>query len=171
MGDSKSDVYVSFLICRDILKSKEGQPSIMGVTNQFSAAPLSATLTFPGESPTPFSLFQNIQLSSFVSVYTETDQEIELAIKLRAPNGKYIEPSEPNIRRLQLISGDKGLVIDMRSDFNPSVEGLFWFEVYVNGESKNMTPFRVRHLPPIQLTIPIPQPKNPSDLMADDDQN
>jgi len=163
MDDLKPGLFISFILCKEVLFSKDGVPTAYGIINSISVnpvfGPVHGTLRVEGEAEdldAKITTFQAIRVAAFITIYSDVQQEVEFSIKLRNPVGLFVNANSPDTRKATIEALDKGSVLDFSAEINPSIEGLYWFELYANGELMAKTPLRIIHLPNAQHLISVP---------------
>jgi len=153
MDEPKAELFVSIILCREVLFSREGLPTAFGIINNIGAIP--ALGPVPGtikatdegeEQSAEFKFFQPIKVCALITLYSDESQDVAVSVKLRNPHGEFANPAQKDTKMLTVQSEDNGRVFDMTAEVSPSIEGLYWFEFYADGELKAKAPLRIKHV-------------------------
>ncbi len=163
MREPSSDIFVSLVICREILTDSHELPTAFGIINEVIATPSIVNFTFPDGGKTPVQMFNPAPVSALVSFHSELSQNVAVSLMLRRPDGEVFASEENPERKLQIEGGEKGAIFKISIPFQTANAGLFWFEVYVDRVLKNKTPLAVIHEPEAQvIEVAVPMPTGPA---------
>lgn len=122
--------------CEQVIEDKSGVFSLIRVidTLTHTEAGPDAPLEMP---PVPFKMKMVIMLKS-----GRAKGRHELKIIPEKPSG---ESMPPVILSIQMEGEERGARIVANMDFNFTMEGLYWFKVYLNNRFLTMMPFRIKY--------------------------
>ena len=143
-----SEIYVSMVLCRDVMVGGNNSSTLFVVTNFIQSTPFAieaANVVF----------FNPIQVSLFLAIYSEvTHEEVQIDISVRFPDGRLVTPdSGSGSQSHRVQSGAAGLLFQMPMPFNASIPGLYWIEAYIGKILKNKIPLSITNEKPVALKV------------------
>jgi hypothetical protein len=138
---NKTPYVTAALICEKILEEKD---------NVLTAVRIVDTITAQ-RPPQPSGVVQVVQLSVLVMLKSgDLTGPSEISLKLRSPSGKITDiPQKYPSVLMGGVHGQNlamGLLLELKDEF-----GLYWIDVYWNGEILTNIPFNLVEAPPVAM--------------------
>ena len=144
MGESdKPKIWVSALICTDVLREDHGARKMLTalrISNGFQATPINLQPD-PG---LPGLLFATIQFKLLVTAHCEVERTFTMTSRMVAPNGRTFEDMQPMENQV-ILSNGSGVTTVINSSISPNLAGVYWFEIFVDGELATKVPMVILH--------------------------
>ncbi len=138
---NKTPYVTAALLCEKILQEKDNVLTAVRIVDQITVQRPSAVA---GLTPA-------IQMNALVMLKSgDVTGPSEITVKLRSPRGKIMEI--PDKYSSLLTGGVQGqnlaltFIVEIKDEF-----GLFWLDVYWNGEVLTSIPFNLVEAPPVEI--------------------
>ncbi len=130
--------------CEKVLHEPDGAISAIRIIDTI-------TLTRPPNAPTGVRRVTNFKLLVLLKS-GDVEGKSEVALKLRAPNGRVTSSYGP--WPIILTGGEQGASLVINFDMQVVDFGLFWFDVYWNGEQLSSIPIKLKQGEPVAEPVP-----------------
>ena len=144
MSDSeKPKIWVSAILCADVIREVRGSKTIvtaLRISNGFQATQLEL---MSGDEIAQVA-FAAIEFKLIVTASCEVVREFDISFRLIFPNGNVFEDMLPLLKQKILGSGS-GFTTIVNSTINPNLQGVYWFEIYVDQELSTKVPLVILH--------------------------
>jgi hypothetical protein len=130
--------------CEKVLNEPDGAVSAIRIIDTL-------TLTRPAALPAEAPLVTHFKLLVLLKS-GDVEGKSELAVKLRNPNGRVTSSFGP--WPIILTGGEQGAALALNFDMLVTDYGLYWFDVYWNGEQLSSIPLKLKRGEPVPEQVP-----------------
>jgi len=142
MSDSeKPKVWVSAILCNDVIREANGVTTALRISNGYQANPV--TLTLPDGNST--TVFRPLEFKIIITSHCELERRFDLTFRLIKTEGEAVTDLPP-FNGVH-VKGALGMTLTINMSLPSEKQGVFWLEVYVDGELSFKMPMIVTHQP------------------------
>jgi hypothetical protein len=153
MDAEKPRVYVSAFLCTTTLLDKDTELlSAIQITYAFTSYPRIRIPRLPDGSPDTDKaemVSDPARCKMLIAMHAEAERTFDFRMKLRGPSGEHLNEFMADPSGLQTVGAGAhgGLTLNIGLTISTSDSGLYWFEIYIDGEVATKLPLFVFHAP------------------------
>lgn len=148
--NAKTRVYANAFLCESVIRDRADILTAVRITNAYALNPAKYTPFLPDGTPderNEQSFYLPFTVGLVVIFYSEQPTDFDVMLSLVPPEGQGQKLSPTPIRCHLTVPG-AGHTLNIRGTITTQVEGIFWFEVYVDGQLVTKSPLVVKLNPP-----------------------